>query len=274
MAYGQWPGQDGQQGWPDDDGRSVPPWRAAQQGDTQRFGPYGQPGYDERGQQAGGDGRWQPPEWRYGQQRHEQGNGQRGYAPGQYQPPFQPAPPPQPGQRGFGPSVPPPPYGPPKPPRGKSWPARHKVLTGVFGFAAFIIVIVAVANAGGSPSSPGSGTAVGLTTSASATATTVPSQHATRAAAAVQKTHPQRVQTTSAPARAVAPPAPAPTTPAAVVAPPAAAAPASCRPLTSGGNCYEPGEYCRNADHGASGVAGDGKAITCEDNDGWRWEPA
>jgi hypothetical protein len=189
-----------------------------------------------------------------GQQRHEQGNGQQGYAPGQYQP---------------------------RPPRGKSWPARHKVLTGVFGVAALIIVIVAVANAGGSPSSPGSGTAVGLTTSASATATTVPSQPATRAAAAVQKTHPQRVQTTSAPPKAAAPPAPAPTTtaaaptrPAAVVAPPASAAPASCRPLTSGGNCYEPGEYCRNADHGASGVAGDGKAITCEDNDGWRWEPA
>jgi hypothetical protein len=23
-----------------------------------------------------------------------------------------------------------------------------------------------------------------------------------------------------------------------------------------------------------SGVAGDGEAITCEDNDGWRWEPS
>ena len=45
-------------------------------------------------------------------------------------------------------------------------------------------------------------------------------------------------------------------------------------PLTNGGNCYEPGEYCRNSDHGASGVAGDGERITCEDNDGWRWEPA
>lgn len=46
----------------------------------------------------------------------------------------------------------------------------------------------------------------------------------------------------------------------------------ACFPLTSGGSCYEPGEYCRKADHGASGVAGDGKAIKCEDNDGWRWE--
>lgn len=49
-------------------------------------------------------------------------------------------------------------------------------------------------------------------------------------------------------------------------------APATCTPLTDGGNCYEPGEYCRDADHGASGVAGDGESITCEDNDGWRWE--
>lgn len=49
---------------------------------------------------------------------------------------------------------------------------------------------------------------------------------------------------------------------------------ASCYPLTSGGNCYEPGEYCRKSDHGASGVAGDGKSIVCENNDGWRWEPA
>lgn len=46
----------------------------------------------------------------------------------------------------------------------------------------------------------------------------------------------------------------------------------SCYPLTNGGNCYEPGEYCRDDDHGMSGIDGDGDAITCEDNDGWRWE--
>jgi hypothetical protein len=48
---------------------------------------------------------------------------------------------------------------------------------------------------------------------------------------------------------------------------------AACHPLTSGGNCYEPGEFCPKADHGETGVAGDGKTIICEDNDGWRWEP-
>jgi hypothetical protein len=44
--------------------------------------------------------------------------------------------------------------------------------------------------------------------------------------------------------------------------------------VTSSGNCYEPGEYCPNADHGLTGVAGDGEAIVCEYNNGWRWEPA
>lgn len=45
-----------------------------------------------------------------------------------------------------------------------------------------------------------------------------------------------------------------------------------CYPLTSGGNCYQPGEYCRTSDHGATGIDGDGDAIKCEDNNGWRWE--
>lgn len=47
----------------------------------------------------------------------------------------------------------------------------------------------------------------------------------------------------------------------------------SCYPLTNGGNCYEPGEYCRSSDHGAQGLAGDGESITCAYNNGWRWEP-
>ena len=60
--------------------------------------------------------------------------------------------------------------------------------------------------------------------------------------------------------------------------PPTAAPPpppkASCYPLSDENTCYEPGEYCRDSDHGKSGVAGDGKAIICEDDDGWRWAPA
>jgi hypothetical protein len=73
--------------------------------------------------------------------------------------------------------------------------------------------------------------------------------------------------------RPAAPPAPA-TSPAPQPTPTASAAPTGCHPLSDEGTCYEPGEYCRTADHGASGIAGDGEAITCEDNDGWRWEPS
>ncbi len=71
-------------------------------------------------------------------------------------------------------------------------------------------------------------------------------------------------------------PAPAATQPAAPPssAPAAPTTAASCSPLSDEGTCYEPGEYCRDDDHGASGIAGDGESIVCEDNDGWRWEPA
>jgi len=51
------------------------------------------------------------------------------------------------------------------------------------------------------------------------------------------------------------------------------AAAAGCYPKTSGGNCYEPGEFCSTAEHGETGVAGNGKTITCTDVNGtWRWE--
>ncbi len=80
------------------------------------------------------------------------------------------------------------------------------------------------------------------------------------------------VSAAAAPAtQPAAPPSPAPaaTQPA---APPTTAA--SCYPLSDEGTCYEPGEYCRDDDQGMSGIAGDGENIICEDNDGWRWEPA
>jgi hypothetical protein len=85
----------------------------------------------------------------------------------------------------------------------------------------------------------------------------------------------------AAPAQAASvtrPAPPPPTQPAPQPSPPpptkaAPAAPTGCTPKTNAGNCYEPGEFCRASDHGVTGVAGDGKAIKCEDNDGWRWEP-
>jgi hypothetical protein len=66
---------------------------------------------------------------------------------------------------------------------------------------------------------------------------------------------------------------PHPRSTASAAPPPPSPSPASCYPLSDEGTCYEPGEYCRDSDHGASGVAGDGERIVCEDNDGWRWEP-
>jgi hypothetical protein len=68
-------------------------------------------------------------------------------------------------------------------------------------------------------------------------------------------------------------PKPTPTATATMAPPPPPPAPAGCYPKTDGGNCYEPGEFCRDDDHGTTGVAGDGEKIICEDNDGWRWEP-
>ena len=72
----------------------------------------------------------------------------------------------------------------------------------------------------------------------------------------------------------VSPPDPAPSTPAPAPSPIPIPAPIGCYPLSNEGTCYEPGEYCRTADIGTSGVAGDGEAITCEYNNGWRWEPS
>jgi hypothetical protein len=82
------------------------------------------------------------------------------------------------------------------------------------------------------------------------------------------------VATQAGPAgRAVAQSTPVQTKPTAAPVTAASSAPAGCYPLTDGGNCYQPGEHCRDDDHDVSDVAGNGKAIICEDNDGWRWEP-
>ena len=65
-----------------------------------------------------------------------------------------------------------------------------------------------------------------------------------------------------APARAPAPSSAAPP------------APAGCHPTTSSGNCYEPGEFCPEADAGMTGTAGDGERITCILESGrYHWHP-
>jgi hypothetical protein len=69
-------------------------------------------------------------------------------------------------------------------------------------------------------------------------------------------------------------PPPAPPTSAAPAPTTSAPAPSGCYPKASSGNCYEPGEFCSSAEHGQSGIAGDGKSITCENTDPgstWHW---
>jgi hypothetical protein len=71
---------------------------------------------------------------------------------------------------------------------------------------------------------------------------------------------------------AAAAPGTAPSTPAPATT---AAAASGCYPKTPSGGCYEPGEFCSRAEHGETGVAGDGKTIVCRDigYTTWHWEP-
>jgi hypothetical protein len=121
----------------------------------------------------------------------------------------------------------------------------------------------------------------GTSAAKAAPPTAVPTSAATTTSTTVART--TVVPTTVAPTTTqppTTPPTPLPTaapaTQAPIVTPPSIAPPAgtvSCHPLTNGGKCYEPGEHCRNADHGVHGVAGNGDAIICEYNNGWRWDP-
>jgi hypothetical protein len=49
--------------------------------------------------------------------------------------------------------------------------------------------------------------------------------------------------------------------------PPPAQPTATCYPVSNAGNCYHAGQYCRHADYGVVGVAGNGRSIRCTD----RW---
>lgn len=88
-------------------------------------------------------------------------------------------------------------------------------------------------------------------------------------------TPPQAAPPQAAPPQAPPPQAPPPQAPPPQAPPPPPPpVPAGCYPLTNAGNCYEPGEFCRNSDHGTTGRAGNGEAIICRNSNGWRWEPA
>jgi hypothetical protein len=48
--------------------------------------------------------------------------------------------------------------------------------------------------------------------------------------------------------------------------------PGDCFPRSKAGNCYNAGQLCAKKSHGESGVAANGRAITCIENAGaWRW---
>jgi hypothetical protein len=70
--------------------------------------------------------------------------------------------------------------------------------------------------------------------------------------------------------RAAARPAPSSPAPAAATSGPTER---GCYPLSDEGTCYEPGEFCRAADQGVAGIAGDGQTIVCMDDHGLRWMP-
>jgi hypothetical protein len=142
------------------------------------------------------------------------------------------------------------------------WMSGWKMPTKVIVTVAFAALVIAVA---ATSKPPPKNTQAAVATSSTQAATTTVRSAPTRPPA-----------TTTVPPTTAPPTTAPPTTAPPTTSPPTTAAPAtasSCTPLSDEGTCYEPGEYCRDSDHGASGVAGDGESITCEDNDGWRWEP-
>jgi hypothetical protein len=166
------------------------------------------------------------------------------------------------------------------------WPVRRR---GIITAAVGIVVILAAVSSpnpppttttvlsptvvGGTATSPGAPTASRsatpssvATTSPALVMTSAPSKTTAAApvhtSAASAHTSAAPVHTSAAPVHTTKAPQPVRTT----------AKAQSCYPLTNSGNCYKPGEYCRNTDHGKSGIDASGDAIKCEDNDGWRWE--
>ena len=66
---------------------------------------------------------------------------------------------------------------------------------------------------------------------------------------------------------------PAPTTATSTASVPPTSTGSACYPKDNEGTCYEPGQYCRDDDHGATGRARNGDPITCDYKNGWHWEP-
>lgn len=147
----------------------------------------------------------------------------------------------------------------------------------VVSWVAVAVVVIAAAGSAGSknPSHP-----IAVSGSTKPSVSSTPSEQPTTTAArptttVAATTVPPTTSAVTSPPTIEAPVVQTPvvTSPPATSSPTPVAPTASCYPTTSTGNCYEPGEYCPTKDHGMTGVAGDGKQIKCEDNNGWRWEP-
>jgi hypothetical protein len=165
------------------------------------------------------------------------------------------------------------------------WSVRRRVIiTAVVGFVALLVLPGALSSpttttTALSPTVAGSTAASSHTAAPSKSA--APSPVATKPRTPVTSAPPKTtaaavVHTSAAPAY-VPPPPPPPTTQAPQAPAPqpvqtTAQQPQGCSPLTDGGKCYTPGEYCRDDDHGVTGTDANGDPIKCEDNDGWRWE--
>jgi len=154
--------------------------------------------------------------------------------------------------------------------------------------ATAVFVVIAMASGGSSPSAnsadhPAAPSTPVSTAPPPTSSSAGPSDTSPVASVAPVTVRPTATRPPAANAPVVAPVTSTPRTsrPAPVLPPTTAAPPvqrtsapvSSCYPLTNGGNCYEPGEFCRKSDHGATGIAGNGERIVCRDNNGWRWEP-
>jgi hypothetical protein len=109
----------------------------------------------------------------------------------------------------------------------------------------------------------------GGTVPASATSTTTTIAPTTTTTSTV----PPTTTTTKPPPTTTTRPPPPTTTSTAPHAPPATTPPTTGCYIDPEGNCYRAGEYCPGSLHGQT-VQGENGPIICEDNNGWRWEPA
>lgn len=149
--------------------------------------------------------------------------------------------------------------------RGSGWWRRFRSLSSRVQLASWIglaVLLIIGAVVGGVDSSSTTTTAVTAAASTAAAATETPNTSAST---------PQSPASSPTPTATAAVSTSAPRSSAAVPAP---SATASCYPLTDSKKCYAPGQYCRNTDHGKSGIAGNGQRIVCKDQNGWRWELA